>query len=72
MIQIGFGESGAAALSNNAYTETGIFTGGGTSPHPPIKVNTEDQESGTKVWARCHAVGQNTGTIDFLYGIHEF
>ena len=28
--------------------------------------------AGSLLWARCIAVGQNTGTLDFYLGLHEY
>lgn len=72
LIQIGFGASGAAALSAETYTEITIVTGGGNTEVGPIDMLSRRQDSGTKVWARVWAVGQNTGTLNFFVGIHEY
>lgn len=45
---------------------TGIQKGG------PIEVGVPRIAVGTKLWARAWCYGQNTGTIDFYIGIHEY
>ena len=72
LIQIGFGASGAAALSAETYTEITLVTGSGATEVGPLDMISRRQDAGTKAWARVWAVGQNTGTLDFLVGIHEY
>jgi len=36
------------------------------------KVQTGRAPAGSKLWARCMCPGQNTGTLDFYLGIHEY
>jgi hypothetical protein len=70
-IQIGRGASGAAALSAGTYTELALDLtdrGGGAI----VNVQTGRAPAGSKLWARCMCPGQNTGTLDFLMGIHEY
>lgn len=71
-IQVAYGASGAAALSAETYTEFPIKTGGGNSVITPISIQTRRANSGTKVWLRLKAPGNDTGTLDFLFGIHEY
>jgi hypothetical protein len=71
-VQIGFGASGAAALSAEAYTEFPIKTGGGNSVISPIEIQQRRNTTGTKSWLRLKCPGQNTATLDFLFGIHEY
>lgn len=71
-IQIAFGDSGAAALAAETYTEFVILSGGGNSESPPTIVPTRRLAAGTKAWVRIRIPGQNTGTLDFVFGIHEF
>ena len=72
LIQIGFGASGAAALSAETYTEITIVTGGGNTEVGPIDLLSRRQDAGTKAWVRVWAVGQASGTLDFLVGLHEY
>lgn len=71
-IQIGFGISGAAALSAGTLTEIVIRTGGGNSESPPEEIRARRQIAGIKTWIRIRIPGQNLGTLDFVFGIHEY
>lgn len=71
-IQIGFGLSGAAALSAGTITEIVIRTGGGNSESPPENIRCRRQTAGTKAWLRIRIPGQNLGTLDFVFGLHEY
>ncbi len=71
-VQIGFGESGAAALSAESYTEITLVTGSGATEVGPVDLLSRRQDKETKAWARVWAVGKDTGTLDFLLGIHEY
>ena len=72
LIQIAFGASGAAALAAGTCTEIAILTGGGNTEVGPVEVLDRRQDAGTKTWVRVWAVGQNTGTLGFLIGLHEY
>ena len=72
LVQIGFGASGAAALAAGTYTEITLVTGAGSTEVGPIDMISRRQDKETKAWARVWAVGKNTGTLDFLVGIHEY
>ena len=72
LIQIGFGASGAAALAAETYTEITLVTGSGATEVGPIEMISRRQNKETKAWARIWAVGKNTGTLDFLIGLHEY
>jgi hypothetical protein len=70
-IQIGRGASGAAALSAGTYTELALDLtdrGGGAI----VNVQTGRAPAGSKLWARCMCPGQNTATLDFVIGLHEY
>jgi hypothetical protein len=72
MIQIAFGETGAAALAAGDYTELVMKSSGVSTEAFPIRLQTRRKSVETKVWARVWAVGQVSGTLDFFYGIHEY
>jgi len=72
LMQIGFGASGAAALSAETYTDITLVTGSGSTEVGPIELMSRRQDKETKAWARVWAVGKNTGTLDFLVGLHEY
>lgn len=71
-IQVAFGVSGAAALIAESYTEFPIKTGGGNSVITPVLVQGRRIMAGTKAWLRLKSPGQNTATLDFVFGLHEY
>ena len=71
-IQIGLGTSGADALTTECFTEIVLEPLTNQVDSAPIIVQTERRPSGTKAWARCMCPGQNTATIDFYIGFHEY
>ena len=71
-IQVGFGASGAAALSAGTYTEVMVRSGTGVIVPGPVDIQDRRQDVGTKAWARAWVLTQNTGTVDFFFGIHEY
>lgn len=71
-IQIGFGDSGAAALAADTYTELVYRSGAAVQREAPVIFQTRRQLAGVKVWARCWAVGNDTGTLGFFIGLHEY
>ena len=71
-LQFGFGATGAAALTAGDYTEA-VYTGpAGAQTGGPIVVQSRRITKGVKAWARAKCPGQNTGTIDFYLGLHEY
>ena len=71
-LQIGFGESGAAALAANSYTAAIFKPVSNQIDSAPVTVQSRRQDAGTLAWARCMCPGQNTATIDFYFGLHEY
>lgn len=70
-IQFGRGASGAEALANGTYTELVVDMtdrAGGTI----IPAQTGRAPAASLLWARCWSVGNDTGTIDFWIGVHEY
>lgn len=70
-IQFGRGASGAAALTAGTYTEF-VYAAANNKDSAIIPVQTGRAPAGSKVWARCKCPGQNTATMDFYIGIHEY
>lgn len=70
-IQIGRGESGAAALAAGTYSEF-VYAAAVAKDTGIIPVQTGRAPVGSKLWARCMCPGQNTGTLNFYFGIHEY
>jgi len=73
MIQFGRGASGAAALAAGDYTE--LIIGVNTTTQllkEIVEIQTERASAGDLLWARCLAIGTNTATLDFYFGIKEY
>lgn len=71
-IQFAFGETGAAAYSNDDYAEFVFVEPVSQTLPEPIDVQNDRVDSGTKVWARLFVPGENTSTLDFYIGLHEY
>lgn len=72
-VQMAFGDSGAAGLAAGTYTETVIKSlPAAPGDASPQRLQTKRQAAGTKAWVRIWAVGKNTGTMSFHFGIHEY
>ena len=71
-VQIGYGASGAAALSANDYTELAVKPLSNQLDSSPILLQSRRHDAGTLAWARCMCPGQNTATLNFLFGLHEY
>lgn len=71
-VQIAIGASGAAALAANAYTEAVFKAASNQVDSGPVTIQMRRQDDGSKTWARCMCPGQNTATLDFYFGLHEY
>ena len=72
IVQVGFGASGTAALSARTYSTFSLRTGGGDSLIVPAEFPASQQVVGTKAWLRIKAKGEDTGTLSFFIGGHEY
>ncbi len=71
-IQIAIGASGAAALAAGAYTEFVYEPLVANVSAAPSRIQMRRQDVGDKTWARCMCPGQDTATLDFFFGLHEY
>lgn len=71
-VQIAYGTSGAAGLAAGTYTESTYHAISNQIDAGPSEVHNKRAAIGTKVWARSKCPGQNTATMDFYIGIHEY
>lgn len=71
-IQVVLGTSGAAGLAAGTYTELAFKPLTVQADSAPLCIQTRRAVVGTKVWIRIKCPGQNTGTLDFYYGLHEY
>ncbi len=72
LVQIGFGATGAAAISADDVTETMFKVDTAAARSVPVEISTERHAAGTKAWIRIWADGQATGTMDFFISLHEY
>lgn len=71
-VQLAFGASGAAALAAGDYTESVFKPASNQVDSGPIAVQSRRIDVGTKGWARVMCPGQDTGTVSFYIGLHEY
>ena len=71
-IQIAYGASGAAALDAGAYTTISYTTVEAKATEAAVLFMMPRVTAGTKVWARIMALGAETMTLDFYFGLHGY
>ena len=71
-IQLGFGVSGAQALTDNTYCSVVYVPAGASDKTVPIEIMTRRQNAGTLAWARGWSVGANGKKVSFMIGLHEY
>ena len=71
-IQIACGASGAAGLSAGDYTEFVYEAVTAAGVEMPMEMMMRRCVVTTKMWMRLFVPGQNTGTMDFYFGLHEY
>jgi len=69
---MGFGASGAAALTAGTYTEFVFHPQGTTGQRVPVPLMARRVAAGTLAWLRIMIPGQDTGTVNFFHGLHEY
>jgi len=78
MLQFALQESAPAddPGDSDTYTETEFYVpssiGAATSDQTPGDISNERVLTGTNVWCRARAPGQNTSEIGFYMGLHEY
>lgn len=70
-IQMAYGASGAAALAAGTYSELMMKPDAGAK-HVALPMMFPRITAGTKLFARCWVSTENTSTIDFFMGVHEY
>lgn len=71
-VQLAFGTSGAAALAAGEYTESVFVPATNLIDSGPVEIHNPRIAVGTKAWVRCMCPGQDTATMDFFIGLHEY
>ena len=72
VIQIAFGETGDGAVTAGAYVEVPFIPASNQIDSGPVDIMSRRITAGTKGWARCICPGQNTATMSFYFGLHEY
>ena len=72
VVQIAFGATGDGAVTAGEYLEVVFAPASNLVDSGPVDVNSRRIAAGTKAWARCICPGQDTATIDFMFGLHEY
>lgn len=72
IVQFGFGVTGSAILEAESYTETMFTPASNLIDSGPLELHVPRMPTGTIVWARAYCPGQNTATINFYLGVHEY
>lgn len=72
LMQFAFGATAADALTANAFTEFVFQPQVVQGRVAPLDMISRRQTAGTKAWARVLVVGQDTGTVSFFIGLHEY
>lgn len=72
VLQIGFGATGAASLTADSYIEAAFIPASNAVDSGPVEIQSRRVAAGTKGWARCICPGQDTATLDFMIGLHEY
>lgn len=71
-IQFSRGLTGDAGLAAGTYTELCVGIDATKKFKNETSIQTGRAQSGSLLWCRCLAVGENTGTLDFYIGLHEY
>ena len=71
-VQIACGTSGDAAVTAGTYTEFVYKPQATNTEETPLDIQMRRQTAGTKAWARVLAFDQDTGTMNFYFGVHYY
>ncbi len=72
LIQFAHGNSPAEALAVDEFTEMVYASLSIVAERIAVPCYTDRHRKGTKLWARCFCPTQDTGTLDFFLGLHEY
>lgn len=71
-IQMGFGTTGAQALTDNTFSSFIYRVGSAQTRETPIQVQHRRRDVGSKAWLRTWCLTKNASTLDFYFGLHEY
>ena len=72
LLQIGFGVTGSAIIPAGTYTEVVFAPSSNLVDSGPVDIKMPRHDVGTLVWARAYCPGQDTATLNFYLGVHEY
>ncbi len=72
LVEICYGASGDAAFAAGTCTQIVFQPQTVQGQQTILEVQSSRIAAGTKCWLRSWAVGQNTSTMDFFMGLHEY
>ena len=70
--QLVFGASGDAGLAAGESIEAVFVPLSNQIDSAPVDIQSRRKDANTKAWARCKCPGQDTATLDFYFGLHEY
>ncbi|MCP4536258.1 MAG: hypothetical protein GY832_03855 [Chloroflexi bacterium] len=71
-VQIAFGATAAGAVTDGDFVLIPLEPQSAKAEEFPVETQTRRKSVGTKTWARCICPGQDTATLDFYLGLHEY
>jgi len=71
-LQFSFGNTAESGVNLGKVAETPFQPQSAAIKENYIEIKSEQMDVKQKIWARCKCPGQNTATINFLFGIHEY
>lgn len=71
-VQIAYGADGDTGLAAGDYTESMYSPLSNSIDSGPVEIHNRRTTASTKAWARCYCPGQDTATMDFYFGLHEY
>lgn len=71
-VQVAYGATGAAALLAGTYTELVFRPQSNQGAETIVDIHIRRVDAGVKTWVRHLTVGENTSTMNFFIGLHEY
>jgi hypothetical protein len=71
-VQVAPGDDPDAAVVAELHTEFVLKPASNVLDSGPVDIQTVRLPAGTKAWIRTKCPGQDTATLDFYFGIHEY
>ena len=71
-VQISVGATGDAGITALNYTTIAYTSAASKATEAAVNFMMKRADAGSLVWARCMAIGTDTCTLDFYFGLHEY